>query len=260
VPAQEIIESRESARQMKIFWSWQSDTPGKTGRFFIREALKDAIDELKQTSDIEEPIREALHLDQDIQEVAGTPDLARTIFNKIEAAQVVIADVTLIGEVTTITSADKKLINSNVAIELGFALHARTDQNVLLVFNEHYGTHEDLPFDLRHKGGAVVFNLRPDADRKEIEAQKKALKSRFVGALRPYLIQKTRQASVQFEETPYTFNRAAYFDIGEVLAPSSRDFVYPQQCLCYVRLIPKRALASPIELVTLKNAVLDAPY
>ena len=25
---------------MKIFWSWQSDTPGKTGRHFVRDALK----------------------------------------------------------------------------------------------------------------------------------------------------------------------------------------------------------------------------
>ncbi len=82
---------------------------------------------------------EALHLDQDIQGVTGSPDLARTIFNKVEAAEVVVADVTIVGA----TGAQKKLINSNVAIELGYALHARTDQNVLLVLNQHYGMHED---------------------------------------------------------------------------------------------------------------------
>jgi hypothetical protein len=258
-PVQDGVASRQSIRQAKIFWSWQSDTPGKTGRFLIREALKAAIDELKQASDIEEPIREALHLDHDIQEVTGSPDLARTIFNKIEAAEVVVADVTPIGEVFPATSTDKKLINSNVAIELGYALHARTDQNVLLVFNEHYGTHKDLPFDLRHKGGAIVFNLRPDADRKEIEAQRRGLKNRFVGALRPYLIKRILQPAIPFEEIPHTFNRAAYFDIGEVLTPSGPYFVYPQECLCYVRLIPKRAPIPPLELATLKNAVLTAP-
>ena len=61
---------------MKIFWSWQSDTPGKTGRFLIRDALAQAIDHLKQAPDIEEPTarecREALHLDHDIQGVTGS--------------------------------------------------------------------------------------------------------------------------------------------------------------------------------------------
>jgi hypothetical protein len=32
---------------MKIFWSWQSDTPGKTGRYFVRDALLEAIRVLK---------------------------------------------------------------------------------------------------------------------------------------------------------------------------------------------------------------------
>jgi hypothetical protein len=258
-PVQDGVASRQSIRQAKIFWSWQSDTPGKTGRFLIREALKAAIDELKQASDIEEPIREALHLDQDIQEVAGSPDLARTIFNKIEASEVVIADVTTIGEVFAASTQDKKLINSNVAIELGYALHVLTDENVLLVFNEYYGTYKDLPFDLRHKGGLIVFNLRPDADRKEIETQRKVLKSRFVNALKLYLKRRVRQPTIPFEETPYTFCRAAYFDIGEVLAPSGGYFVYPRHCLCYVRLIPKTAIVPPLQLATLKNAVLDAP-
>jgi hypothetical protein len=28
---------------VKVFWSWQSDTDGRTGRFFMRDALKGAI-------------------------------------------------------------------------------------------------------------------------------------------------------------------------------------------------------------------------
>jgi hypothetical protein len=99
---------------MKVFWSWQSDTPGKTGRHLIRDALMDAIDHLKRSPDIDEPARE-LHLDQDIQDVSGSPDLVLTILRKIDASVVVVADVTLVGE----TRANKKLINSNVAIELG---------------------------------------------------------------------------------------------------------------------------------------------
>jgi hypothetical protein len=84
---------------MKIFWSWQSDTPGKVGRHFVRDALRLAIDALKQAPDVEEPTaaetRESIHLDHDRQGVTGSPDLARTIFEKIDAAAVFVADVTL---------------------------------------------------------------------------------------------------------------------------------------------------------------------
>jgi hypothetical protein len=82
-----------------------------------------------------------------------------------------------------------------VAIELGYALHARTENNVLLVFNSHYGAREDLPFDLRHKGGAIVFNLPPSAGREEIEAQGKVLKDQFTQKLKPFLTSKPGKQS-----------------------------------------------------------------
>src|ERR1043166_4613519 len=92
--------------EMKIFWSWQSDTPGKTGRHFVRQTLLDAIRDLKQPEDVEEPTererKDALHLDQDRQGIPGSPDLFRTILEKIDA------------------------------IELGYALKALSDRNVLM--------------------------------------------------------------------------------------------------------------------------------
>lgn len=60
---------------MKVFWSWQSETPGKIGRHFVRDALLLAIEALKQAPDVEEPTaaatREGLHLDHDRQGVSG---------------------------------------------------------------------------------------------------------------------------------------------------------------------------------------------
>jgi hypothetical protein len=61
------------------------------------EHYRGAIEKLKQAQDVEEPIRAALHLDQDIQGTTGSPDLARTIFEKIDTSEGVIADVTSIG-------------------------------------------------------------------------------------------------------------------------------------------------------------------
>jgi hypothetical protein len=73
---------------MKVFWSWQSDTPGKTGRHFIRDALKAAIKKLKDADDVIEPtereIRSELHIDHDRSGVPGSPDLVGVILEKIE--------------------------------------------------------------------------------------------------------------------------------------------------------------------------------
>jgi hypothetical protein len=259
---------------VNIFWSWQSDTPGKIGRFLIRDALKDAIDHLKQSPDVEEPTarenREGLHLDHDVQNIPGSPDLARAILNKIDNSYVVIADVTTAGKMPDIIGpndsiiAGKKLINSNVAIELGYALKALTDQRVLMVFNAHYGTHEELPFDLRHKGGSIVFNLPPDADATQIKDVRTQLKMRFVAALTPYL--KTQPVvRDSFPETPITFSKAAYFSPDETLASIGEpdvdqvDFSYSSASSCYLRLIPVARLTKPIPLASLNNVAQRAP-
>jgi hypothetical protein len=205
---------------MKVFWSWQSDTPGRIGRFLIRDALKEAITELKSMPEIEEPVREALHLDHDREGVPGSPELVRTILEKIDASDVVVADVTLVGGCPAAEDEKpKKLINSNVAIELGYALHALTFRKVLMVFNAHYGPHEELPFDLRHRGGAIVFQLAPQADRAAIAAEKKILIQRLVAALKLCLTQTAPPPAAEpFPETTHTDGRATYFRPNETLA------------------------------------------
>ena len=259
-------EHRSAA--LKIFWSWQSDTPGKVGRFLIRDALQDAITELKQAPEIEEPTtqatRESMHLDHDIKNVPGSPDLARTILGKIGTSAVVVADVTLIGAMTASAASAKKLTNSNVAIELGYAYRALGDDNVVLVFNAHYGTHDELPFDLRHKGGAVVFDLPPDADNAAIKTQLKKLAAQFADKLRPYLRAAANAALPAFQETPSTYSGAAYFDKGEILAelgePEDRlEFSYESDRLAYIRLVPTSALAAPIALADLRQAAARMP-
>ncbi|MCK1301216.1 hypothetical protein IVB33_23380 [Bradyrhizobium sp. 24] len=109
----QVIERIQSVLQECI--------PKEIGRFFVRDALREAIQTLKTGQELLEPVeREAasrLAMDSDRQGVPGSPDLAATIFEKIEKADVFLADVTLVGE----TPDGKKLINSNVAIEYGHA-------------------------------------------------------------------------------------------------------------------------------------------
>jgi hypothetical protein len=195
--------------------------------------------------------------------------LAPTIFKKIRESEVVVADVTLVGATLPTTaegegSARKKLINSNVAIELGYALHAATDEKVLLVFDTYYGGHEELPFDLRHKGGSVVFTLGPEAGKAEIADQKKELKDQLVRALKPYLTN-APLPSAPFIETPPTFRKATYFNEGQPLIQwegklgQKASFSFGTKSLCYLRLIPTVSSPRLLPIATLKSVAHHAP-
>lgn len=262
---------------VKIFWSWQADTPGKTGRHFVRAALAEAVAALKQPEDIEEPAagaaREALHLDHDRQGVAGSPDLAATIFRKIDAAAVFVADVTLVGSTDAATAEDagkplKRLINSNVAIEYGYAQRGLGDEAILMVQNTHYGDREELPFDLKHKAGPIQYRLAPDATRKEIEAERAKLRAIVIEALKPYLTPGAAPpVTAPFKEVPSTTTSAFFWLPGAVLAhvgstrpaalrhPSEAedaiDYRFDELRAFYLRLLPKAPLAEAFSITGL---------
>jgi hypothetical protein len=176
---------------MKIFWSWQSDTLGKIGRHFVRSAIDEAVQALKLEPNVDGPFDredeafDELHVDQDRQGVAGSPDLALTIFEKIGRTAVFIADITFVGTSSLAKTGEepKRLINSNVAIELGYALGKLGGSKVLMVMNEFYGQREHLPFDLRGKGGPLLFNLAPQAGKEDLERERKRLTRQLKDAI-----------------------------------------------------------------------------
>ena len=244
---------------MKVFWSWQADTPGKIGRHFIRDALSEAVEALKTDKDIVEPnereARDALELDQDRQGVPGSPDLAATIFRKIDEAAVFVADVTSVGA----TPAGKKLINSNVAIEYGHAHHSLGDTSILMVQNTHYGDRDDLPFDLRHKAGPTQFKLAPTAEKEEIAAERSKLRREFVTRLRPYLKTKPAAQRPLHQEIPSTYIKATFAQPHEVLAhvgtgtPDEIEYRFDGMRAFYLRLLPYYARETPLSHADLAN-------
>jgi hypothetical protein len=257
---------------MKVFWSWQSDTHGKTGRHFVRQALLGAIGELKEPEDVEEPTererKDALHLDHDRQGVSGSPDLFRTILEKIEASTVFIADVTPVSTIPARIADDedipeKRNMNPNVGIELGYALKALSDRNVLMVLNTYYGDRRFLPFDLAHKAGPITFHLPPDADKRTIQSEATTLKGNLITALRPYLEQQSAVAggtTSTFNETPTTISQAAYYQANEVLAAfggeaDKVEYAYPDGKGFYLRLIPRTRLSQPMPKSTLMGEI-----
>ena len=149
-----------------IFYSWQSDLPNPCNRGFIQQALENTAKAITADDSIAvEPV-----IDRDTQGVPGSPDIASTIFAKIVAADIFVADI-------SITSRPKKgrqTPNPNVLIELGYAFKSLGYERVVLVFNEAFGKIEELPFDLRVRRLAT-YNMPVEAEersggRKKLEA------------------------------------------------------------------------------------------
>lgn len=153
----------------KIFYSWQSTLPGKANRNLIAASLTKAIDELNKELAVED--RNEASLDSDTANTPGSPDIIRTILKKVDTATIFIADITLINE---------KQPNSNVMFELGYAIKSLGEDNIILLFNEHYGNPRDLPFDLGLKR-AMLYRCAPDDEDKS--SVKKELAKKLKGAI-----------------------------------------------------------------------------
>lgn len=256
---------------MKIFWAWQSDTDGETGRHFIRDALAAAIKRLKQPEDIDDPaerdLKSDLHLDHDRKGVSGSPDLAKLIFDKIDLAAVFVADVTPVSTIKRHRlpegagwTEEKRNMNPNVAIELGYALRRQTQYNVLMVLNSHYGGRKFLPFDLVHKSGPIIYMLAPDAPKEEIDRVFAELTGNLVTALRPFIKVPEKPAPPRpaFIPVRSTASAAVYFQPQEILArlgvPSEGyQCFYPDNAGIYLRVQPTEARKQPFTTAMLVN-------
>ena len=133
-----------SDSQITIFYSWQSDLPGNETRNIIQDGIKDAVRLLRDTVDIEE--------DRDTKGEYGSPDIANTIFSKIDDCDIFVADVSAVCKYE-VTDKDgnvktKYMPNPNVMLELGYATHVVGWDNVICVLNADYGAPEDMPFDI----------------------------------------------------------------------------------------------------------------
>jgi len=142
-----------------IFYSWQSDLPNGTNRTLIENTLKDTAKEIGEENADIEPV-----IDRDTQGVAGAPNIATAIFQKIDSADIFVADVSIIG------SAKKRSVpNPNVLIELGYALKSLGHERIILVFNTAFGKIEKLPFDLRMHRTLIYQCAESVTDRTEIK-------------------------------------------------------------------------------------------
>ena len=224
---------------MKIFYCWQSDTPNRIGKAFIRKTLDDAVASFSETMELDEAERPIV--DQDTQGVMGSPPIAETILKKIRNSEVVVVDVTLVGK----TPGGKKLLNSNVAYELGFAHGLHGDSVLLMLLNSYYGDPESLPFDLRHRRQPLLFDLSPDAPKDERQVKSATLANELKSILKEYI--KQPPPGRKYKPTPSTENPATYWQDDEKIAPEIKrvhcELGYTKrQPMTFLRIWPEEPL------------------
>lgn len=129
--------------QMKIFYSWQSDLPNSNNRNLIQGSIDKTVKKFSNIIKIE--------ADRDTKSKLGSPDITKTIFEKIDESDLFIADITMINKSKYKFLRDKKRAtpNPNVLIELGYAAKTLGWERIICVYNTDYSPLDSLPFDLR---------------------------------------------------------------------------------------------------------------
>jgi hypothetical protein len=150
------------AKPIRVFFSWQSDLPGKSTRYAI----------LKSLEVFKKGHSESILIDEATRDEAGSPNIPQTILEKIGKADVFVADVSTINA-TDVTA--RKCPNPNVVFELGYAVQILGWSRIILLFNTEYGNlPDDLPFDFdRHR--VSPFKLT-----EKVEKQAKAILDRLI--------------------------------------------------------------------------------
>ena len=152
-----------------LFYAWQSDSRLDDNKHLIRDAARDAIKRVARDAEVEESPR----LDHDTKDLPGSPEVASSIFSKIERCGMFLGDVTFVAAYRSSDGREKRAPNPNVAIELGYAGRSIGWDRVILVMNTAYGHADDQVFDIKHRRNPICFELSESAEqgtRKSVRA------------------------------------------------------------------------------------------
>lgn len=135
----QMPQQKKKQTPVHVFYSWQSDSPPTTNLNAIRTGLDKAFKLVEKAHPDLKLVR-----DEATRDTSGSPNIASKILEKIEAADVFVADI------TTVTSAGAKrpCPNPNVSYELGYAVAMLGWDRIILLFNQAIGSFpKDVPFD-----------------------------------------------------------------------------------------------------------------
>lgn len=225
-----------------VFWSWQSDKPGKVSRHFLKRALTRAVAEAGEELDLDESERPGL--DHDTKGEPGMVSIPDSILSKIDSASVFVADLTPVA----CSKAGRYVANPNVLIELGFAKKALGPSQIVLIWNDAWGgcTPEDLPFDLRHRRMPFTYRLEENASSEEISRAEESLivplKDAIIACLKARPAKATLPSPNAIEAR--TDDPSVWFDVGAALRVNAGASFGPDEVTfveaprSFIRVIP----------------------
>src|SRR5271166_5067351 len=246
-----------------VFFSWQSDRPGRN---FIEKALQSAIDRISQDVKLDEPERNKLILDRDTKNVPGSPSIFETLLKKIANAAIFVADVTFVGK----SIDDDLLPNPNVLLEYGYALRALGENRIVAVMNTVHGEPSALPFEMKAKRYPEGYEL-PDDESDETRAKvRQSLSKALEGHLRlileseEYLASIPKPPAIIYREPldgrarfrapgqPLGFNRAPFAHLTG--AKAGKVFLDDGPAM-WLRVGPQKPTEPPMQVTDLETIV-----
>jgi hypothetical protein len=167
-----VAPSAKAAGPWTVFYSWQATLPNATNRGLIRACIDKATAALNAEMTIEDSVR----VDSDTSGLPGSPKIFEAILEKVDHCNVFIADVSLVAE---------KQSNSNVMVELGYALKVLGPSGIVMVCNSAFGEIRDLPFDLGFNR-VIPYTCALEGDKAAVRAELiPKLKAAIAGICRP---------------------------------------------------------------------------
>lgn len=150
-----------------LFFSYQSDT--KSEFTFIGDVL---CNEVKSNLFLKGIY---LNIDYGMREVAGNPDLLKTMLDKGEGCDIFLADLTYVTDFTNAKGNKKHIPNPNVMLELGHAWNFHGNNHTIFIQNTCKGKSEDLPVDLQGFRFPISYELNDDVSNEDKIKTRKVL-------------------------------------------------------------------------------------
>ncbi len=206
-------------RKYTIFFSWQSDEP--SARIIVENSIKTTISDINRKGKIQ------IEMDESTWNVPGMPKIEDAIKDKIEKCDVYIADLTPIEK--TEKSGTKIHPNSNVLIELGYAMKVLGPERIILVAQKKWEWNiKDMPFDINHHR-IITFKGKSEIDLQEriveiIKHRKRFNKGlgirKFFSLKHPAIIHNDNNDNIE-EIRPHLFEDSS------ILFSQRIDFAFP---------------------------------
>jgi hypothetical protein len=228
-------------KEFVVFYAWQSDRPEWLNRHLIRFALNLAAKSISEDASVGIRVR----IDADTEGVLGHVPVTDTILGKIASCDVFVPDLTFVG----VTEGGKLMPNSNVMLEYGYALRAKSHSVMIPVMNTAYGAPERLPFDMRHLRFPLQYSLPDTATNAHRRTVRQALTEELERILRLMIAEAPAQEGTPFQEALPVRPPAFFFEREAAIAtfgyPGEQEYRFDGDQAIYLRFFPKYGDGQP---------------